>query len=70
MGLFFSGITAYMGVALDRDFERAIPLLVIWCLVVGYKIYAFVRDRFGKKIAKIFKPMVECFGRHIVWFKW
>jgi len=66
----FSGVTAYMGVAIDRNFNRAIPLLVIWCLVVGYNIYAFIRDRYGDKVEKAFRPVVALFVKNIVWFKW
>ena len=70
LAIIFLGVTAYMGVAIDRNFNRAIPLLVIWCLVVGYNIYAFVRDRFGDKIAEDFQPTVDFFVRNIAWFKW
>ena len=66
----FEGVTAYMIVALVWDFERAIPLLVIWSLVVGYNIYAQIRNRFGDKISVFFEPGIAFFIRHIAWFKW
>ncbi|XP_076824625.1 sodium/nucleoside cotransporter 1-like [Clavelina lepadiformis] len=64
------GVTAYMGVACWFNFNRAITLLVIWCLVVGYNVYAFLRDHYGKEIWDCFRPIYKAINDNMYWIKW
>lgn len=64
------GYFAYMVAALVRNFQRAIPLLVIFCLVVFFQSYAFIRDRWGGEIWKAFRPAYKAVQRNIYWIKW
>ena len=65
----YLGVTDYMIAACVENFNRAIPLLVIWSLIVGYKIYAVIRDSYGKEIAKLFYPGY-IFDKNMLWIKW
>jgi len=64
------GVTAYLIAAMVRNFDRAVTLLVIWSLVVGYSIYAFIRDKFGKSILKILRPWTKFVDNNMSWIKW
>jgi len=67
---YFPGITAYTIVACIWNLSRAMPLLVIWCLVVGYNIYAFFRDTFGAKVFKAAEPGLDVISDNMFWIKW
>nr|CAB3266200.1 sodium/nucleoside cotransporter 1-like [Phallusia mammillata] len=67
---FFLGITAYMIVACIWNLSRAMPLLVIWCVVVGYNIYALFRDHYGAAVTEAFYPLYKLIGRNMTWIKW
>ncbi|XP_076825301.1 sodium/nucleoside cotransporter 1-like [Clavelina lepadiformis] len=68
--LFAIGITVYMVVACCKNFIRALPLLVIWLLVVAYKIYIYVKKRFGEAIWNVFRPTYRCCITKMNWIKW
>lgn len=56
--------------ALIIDFDRAIALLVIFCLVLVFQIYAFVRDHWGDGIWEACEPAYEAIARNMYWLKW
>nr|XP_039269229.1 sodium/nucleoside cotransporter 1-like [Styela clava] len=65
--LFYIG---YMIAALIRDFDRAIALLVIFCLVLFFQIYAFIRDRWGSNVWEVWKPVYFSITNNMYWIKW
>lgn len=67
---YFVGITAYMIVACIWNLSRAMPLLVIWCVVVAYNIYALIRDHFGDSIARELYPLYKLISKNMYWIKW
>lgn len=67
LALFYIG---YMIAALILNYQDAIPLLVIFCLVVFFQVYAFVRDHWGSEIWEIWKPAYYAIGRNMYWIKW
>lgn len=64
------GVTAYMVAAMARNFDRAVTLLVIWSLTVGYMLYAFFRNTFGNDVAKMTQPFFDWVDRNMRWIKW
>lgn len=60
----------YMIVALVIDFDRAIALLVIFCLVLFYKIYAYLRDHCGDRIWTIGNPAHHAITKNMNFLKW
>lgn len=59
-----------MIVACVWNLNRAMPLLVIWCLVVGYNIYALFRDYFGDDVLKSAAPAFKATSKNMFWIKW
>ncbi|XP_076824620.1 solute carrier family 28 member 3-like isoform X1 [Clavelina lepadiformis] len=64
------GVTAYMVIACIWNFNRAIPLLVIWCLVVSYNVYAYFRDHYGDQIWEYCEPVYDAICKNMFWIKW
>ncbi len=56
--------------AMARNFDRAVTLLVIWSLTVGYMLYAFFRNTFGEDVARVTKPFFDWIDRNMRWIKW
>jgi len=68
--IFALGVTAYLVAAMVRNFDRAVTLLVIWSLVVGYSCYAFIVKNFGKNIKKFLDPLLNFVDNNMSWIKW
>ena len=56
--------------ALIKNFNRAVPLLVAWSLVLFFNVYALIRNRYGKKISTLVQPGTDFFITHVVLLKW
>nr|XP_033776980.1 sodium/nucleoside cotransporter 1 [Geotrypetes seraphini] len=61
---------AYFIAACILNFQRAIALLVLTCLVIFFLCYDFVKRRWGTKILKFLSPVGKCFRKNWGWLKW
>lgn len=59
-----------MILALIEDFMAALPLLVIFCLVIIFSSYSFIRDRKGDEIYEKWEPTYLTIQENIYWLKW
>ncbi|XP_039269230.2 sodium/nucleoside cotransporter 2-like [Styela clava] len=64
------GYIAYMIAALVINFQRSFPLLVIFCIVLSFKIYGLFRYYYGEAIWKVWKPIYKAICRNMFWIKW
>ncbi|KAG9489674.1 hypothetical protein GDO78_005559 [Eleutherodactylus coqui] len=65
-----SGYTAYFIAACVLDFNRAIALVVITCVVLFFFVYDLLVARFAKHIKHFFKPLGQCLEKNRKWMKW
>ncbi|XP_030046217.1 sodium/nucleoside cotransporter 1 [Microcaecilia unicolor] len=65
-----AAFAAYFIAACVLNFQRAIALLVITCVVVFFLSYDFAKRRWGKKILKFLSPAGKCFRKNWWWLKW
>ncbi|XP_073435468.1 sodium/nucleoside cotransporter 2 [Dendrobates tinctorius] len=70
IGILCAGYAAYFIAACVLNFNRAIALLVITCVVVFFLAYDLFVAHFGKRIKRFFKPLGRCLGKHKKWIKW
>ncbi|XP_068128701.1 sodium/nucleoside cotransporter 1 [Hyperolius riggenbachi] len=65
-----AGYAAYFIAACVLNFNRALALLVITCVVLFFLAYDLVVRLFGKKIMNFLSPLGRCLKKHKVWMKW
>ncbi|XP_029431030.1 sodium/nucleoside cotransporter 1 [Rhinatrema bivittatum] len=70
VGVLCAGYAAYFIAACVLNFQRAIALLVLTCLVLFFLSYDFVKLHWGKKILKFLSPVSKCFRKNWRWLKW
>ena len=59
-----------MTAACIRNFHRAIPLLVIWFLVVAYLIYGYIYNRYEEEFDSFCVPLQTVVSSNMYWIKW
>ncbi|XP_053575275.1 sodium/nucleoside cotransporter 1-like [Bombina bombina] len=64
------GYAAYFIAACVLNFQRAVALVVITCVVLFFLSYDLVKKYFGKKIIRFFKPVSKFFKKNKRWMKW
>ncbi|XP_038606611.1 sodium/nucleoside cotransporter 2-like [Tachyglossus aculeatus] len=68
VGLGCAGYAAYLLSACILNFQRALPLLIITCVVLFFLAYDWCQKRFGEKLKGCLKPLENsCLKR---WLKW
>lgn len=65
-----AGYVAYFIAACVLNFQRAIALVVLTCLVVAAATYELVKEYQGERISKCFKPAVRFFKSFSKWINW
>jgi pyrimidine nucleoside transport protein len=55
--LFFLAYAAYFLAACILDFQRALALFVITCLVIVVLVFHFLKKLFGEKLKRCLKPL-------------
>ncbi|XP_074091420.1 sodium/nucleoside cotransporter 2-like [Macrotis lagotis] len=68
MGLLCTAYIAYVLVACILNFQRALALLVLTCLVIFFLAYSFIKRHYGKKLLRCRKPFGN--SRLWPWLKW
>uniref|UniRef100_A0A8C5M4Z4 Sodium/nucleoside cotransporter n=1 Tax=Leptobrachium leishanense TaxID=445787 RepID=A0A8C5M4Z4_9ANUR len=67
---FSLGFLAFLIAACVLNFQRAIALLVITCVVVFFTCYDLLKKMFGKKIKNLFSPLGRCMKKNKRWITW
>lgn len=68
LGLLCLAYAAYVLAACILDFQRALALFVLTCLVLLVPVHHFLKSFFGKKLTRCLKPFQNfCLN---VWMKW
>ncbi|XP_069078442.1 sodium/nucleoside cotransporter 1 [Pleurodeles waltl] len=70
LGVLCAGYVAYFIAACVLNFQRALALVVITCVVVFFICYDLVKKILGKKILKCLSPVGRCFQKNRRWMKW
>ncbi|XP_056425279.1 sodium/nucleoside cotransporter 2 [Hyla sarda] len=70
IGILCAGYTAFFIAACVLNFNRAIALLVITCVVLFFLTYDCLMARFGKHMKHFFKPLGQCLKKNKIWIKW
>ncbi|XP_047396799.1 sodium/nucleoside cotransporter 2 [Sciurus carolinensis] len=68
LGLLCLAYTAYFLAACILDFQRALALFVLTCLVIFVLAHHFLKKIFGKKLTRCLKPFKN--SRLRLWAKW
>ncbi|XP_023083027.2 sodium/nucleoside cotransporter 2 [Piliocolobus tephrosceles] len=68
LGLLCLAYAAYFLAACILNFQRALALFVITCLVIFVLVYSFLKKLLGKKLTRCLKPFE--ISRLRVWMKW
>ncbi|KAG8539776.1 hypothetical protein GDO81_020381 [Engystomops pustulosus] len=70
IGVLCAGYAAYFIAACVLNFQRAIALLVITCVVLFFFIYDLLVERFGNNVKQFFKPLGKFLNKYKQWIKW
>ncbi|CAL8262038.1 unnamed protein product [Merluccius merluccius] len=70
LGILGAGYVVFFITACVLDFERAIALVVLTCLVIVSKAYDLLKKYQGDNIEGLFAPAVTCFRANLYWIKW
>ncbi|XP_064422131.1 sodium/nucleoside cotransporter 1 [Latimeria chalumnae] len=70
LGLIGEAYIGYFIAACVLNFQRALALFVINCVVVFFVVYELIKRFWGKAIIKWFSPVGACFKGHWKWMKW
>ncbi|XP_044139318.1 sodium/nucleoside cotransporter 2 [Bufo gargarizans] len=70
IGILCAGYAAYFIAACVLNFNRAIALLVITCVVLFFLAYDLFMARFGKRIKRFFTPLGKFLKNYKKWIKW
>ncbi|XP_075715539.1 sodium/nucleoside cotransporter 1 [Rhinoderma darwinii] len=70
IGVLCAGYAAYFIAACVLNFNRAIALLVITCVVLFFLTYDLLVKRFAKHFKHFFKPLGRCLSKNKKWMKW
>ncbi|KAM9311827.1 sodium/nucleoside cotransporter 1 [Gastrophryne carolinensis] len=65
-----AGYAAYFIAACVLNFQRAVALLVITCVVLFFLSYDLVVKFYGKTIKNFLSPLGSCLNKHKIWIKW
>ncbi|CAH2273195.1 sodium nucleoside cotransporter 1 [Pelobates cultripes] len=65
-----AGFLAFLIAACILNFQRALALLVITCVVFFFVCYDLLKKLLGEKIAKFLSPLAKFFKKHRRWIKW
>ncbi|XP_033046130.1 sodium/nucleoside cotransporter 2 isoform X3 [Trachypithecus francoisi] len=68
LGLLCLAYAAYFLAACILNFQRALALFVITCLVIFVLVYSFLKKLLGKKLTRCLKPFEN--SRLRLWMKW
>uniref|UniRef100_A0A7N9CZP9 Solute carrier family 28 member 2 n=1 Tax=Macaca fascicularis TaxID=9541 RepID=A0A7N9CZP9_MACFA len=68
LGLLCLAYAAYFLAACILNFQRALALFVITCLVIFVPVYSFLKKLLGKKLTRCLKPFEN--SRLRLWMKW
>ncbi|XP_053319114.1 sodium/nucleoside cotransporter 1 [Spea bombifrons] len=70
IGILCVGYAAYFIAACVLNFQRALALVVITCVVLFFIVYDLIMKLFGKKIKKMLSPVGMFLKRNKKWITW
>ncbi|KYO21461.1 sodium/nucleoside cotransporter 1 [Alligator mississippiensis] len=70
LGLLCTAYLCYFIAACCLNFQRALALVVITCIVVFFVGYDFIQKHYGAKLVRLFSPCQQCFRKSWPWLKW
>uniref|UniRef100_UPI00398E41C9 sodium/nucleoside cotransporter 1 n=1 Tax=Pristiophorus japonicus TaxID=55135 RepID=UPI00398E41C9 len=70
LGIVIAGFLAFLITACVLDFQRALALLIMTCVVAFFVIYDLIKKHLGKRIVDLFTPVTSFLQKHSKWFKW
>ncbi|KAE8617082.1 hypothetical protein XENTR_v10008976 [Xenopus tropicalis] len=70
IGILCAGFAAYFIAACVLNFNRAVALVVITCVVLFFLGYDLVKKLYGKHIMRFLRPVGSCLKKNKKWLKW